>query len=56
VKPDVPYLGHIADSIEAIESYVACGRESFLQERLIQDADKVASCVREIIAPAGKLG
>jgi len=38
VKSDRPYLGHIADSIAAIESYVAGGRETFLQERLIQDA------------------
>ena len=38
MKSDRPYLGHIADSIAAIESYVAGGRETFLQERLIQDA------------------
>jgi uncharacterized protein with HEPN domain len=38
VKSDLPYLGHIADSIAAIESYVAGGREAFLRERLIQDA------------------
>jgi uncharacterized protein with HEPN domain len=38
VKSDRPYLAHIADSIVAIESYVAGGREVFLRERLIQDA------------------
>jgi uncharacterized protein with HEPN domain len=38
VKSDFPYLGHIADSIAAIESYVASGREAFMKERLIQDA------------------
>jgi uncharacterized protein with HEPN domain len=38
VKSDVPYLGHIADSISAIESYVAGGRDVFMKERLVQDA------------------
>ena len=38
MKSDLPYLGHIADSIAAIESYVADGRESFMAQRLIQDA------------------
>ena len=38
MKSDRPYLGHIADSIAAIESYVARGRETFLRQRLIQDA------------------
>jgi uncharacterized protein with HEPN domain len=38
VKSDRPYLEHIADSIAAIESYVASGREGFLRTRLIQDA------------------
>lgn len=38
MKSDLPYLGHIADSIAAIESYVTAGRETFLRERLIQDA------------------
>jgi uncharacterized protein with HEPN domain len=38
VKSELPYLGHIADSIAAIESYVAGGRERFLGERLVQDA------------------
>jgi uncharacterized protein with HEPN domain len=38
VKTDVPYLGHIADSIAAIESFVAGGRAAFLRERMIQDA------------------
>jgi uncharacterized protein with HEPN domain len=38
VKSDQPYLGHIADSIAAIENYVAAGRETFLRERMVQDA------------------
>jgi uncharacterized protein with HEPN domain len=38
VKSDQPYLGHILDSIEAIEGYVAPGREAFMAERMIQDA------------------
>ena len=38
MKADRPYLAHIADSIAAIETYVAGGRERFLQERMIQDA------------------
>lgn len=38
MKSDLPYLGHIAESIAAIESYVQGGREAFMQQRLIQDA------------------
>jgi uncharacterized protein with HEPN domain len=38
VKSDLPYLGHIADSIAAIESYVAGGRDAFMAQRLVQDA------------------
>jgi uncharacterized protein with HEPN domain len=38
VKSDLPYLGHIADSIAAIESYVVGGRQVFMTERLVQDA------------------
>lgn len=38
MKSDLPYLGHIADSIAAIRSYVADGRDAFMQQRLIQDA------------------
>ena len=38
VKTDLPYLGHIADSIAAIETYVGGGRAMFMKERLIQDA------------------
>lgn len=38
MKSDRPYLGHILDSIEAIERYVDAGRERFLGERMIQDA------------------
>ena len=38
MKSDRPYLAHIADAIAAIETYVSGGRETFLRERLIQDA------------------
>ncbi len=38
MKSDLPYLEHIADSIAAIERYVASGRGAFMAERLIQDA------------------
>lgn len=38
MKSDLPYLGHIADSIAAIEDYVRGGRETFMQQRLLQDA------------------
>jgi uncharacterized protein with HEPN domain len=38
LKSDRPYLGHILDSIEAIDAYVSPGRERFMQERMIQDA------------------
>jgi uncharacterized protein with HEPN domain len=38
VKSDRPYLAHIADSIAAIETYVSGGRDTYLRERLIQDA------------------
>lgn len=38
MKTDLPYLGHIADGIAAIETYVAGGRAVFMKERLIQDA------------------
>jgi uncharacterized protein with HEPN domain len=38
VKSDKPYLAHILDSITAIETYVAGGRDVFLRERLVQDA------------------
>ena len=38
MKSDRPYLEHIADSITAIERYVAGGRDVYLQQRLIQDA------------------
>ena len=38
MKTDRPYLEHIVDSISAIESFVAGGKEEFLDKRLIQDA------------------
>jgi hypothetical protein len=33
MKSDLPLLGHIADSISAIESYTAAGRDAFLADR-----------------------
>ncbi|MBI2735729.1 MAG: DUF86 domain-containing protein [Rhodospirillales bacterium] len=38
MKSDLPYLGHINDAIAAIETYVSDGRETFLRERMVQDA------------------
>lgn len=38
MKSDRLYLEHILDSIRAIETYVAGGKDSFLNERMIQDA------------------
>lgn len=38
MKSDKPYLGHILDSIQAIENYVSSGRDRFMDERIIQDA------------------
>ena len=38
MKSDLPYLGHIADSIAAIESYVTGDRQTFMAQRLVQDA------------------
>jgi uncharacterized protein with HEPN domain len=38
VKSDLPYLGHIAESIAAIEDYVSAGRDTFFDQRMIQDA------------------
>lgn len=38
MKRDWMYLRHIADSITAIESFVAGGREAFLGQRIIHDA------------------
>jgi uncharacterized protein with HEPN domain len=38
MKSDLPFLGHIADSIAAIERYTAGGRDAFLADRLVQDA------------------
>ena len=38
MKSDLPYLGHIADSIAAIENYVAGGRDALMKQRLVQDA------------------
>lgn len=34
MKSDLPYLGHISDSIAAIESYVVDGRDRFIREGL----------------------
>lgn len=38
MKSDLPFLGHIADSITAIEAYTAGGRDAFVRDQLIQDA------------------
>jgi uncharacterized protein with HEPN domain len=38
MKADRPYLAHIADAIASIETYVAGGHETFMREKLIQDA------------------
>jgi uncharacterized protein with HEPN domain len=38
MKSDLPLLGHIADSLAAIEGYTVAGRDAFLADRLIQDA------------------
>ncbi len=38
MRSDRLYLEHILDSIAAIETYVVSGKESFLRERMIQDA------------------
>lgn len=38
MKSDLPYLGHLADSIAAIEGYITGGRDAFMTIRLIQDA------------------
>lgn len=38
MKSDRFYLRHILDSVCAIESYVADGKEAFSSQRLIQDA------------------
>lgn len=38
MKSDLPYLGHIADSIAAIERYTRDGTDAFLAHPIIQDA------------------
>ena len=38
MKSDLPYLGHIADAIAAIETYTAAGRDAFMAQKLLQDA------------------
>jgi len=38
VNSDLPYLGHIADGIRAIESYVVGGHDVFMTDRMVQDA------------------
>jgi uncharacterized protein with HEPN domain len=38
MKSNRPYLAQIADAIAAIDAYVAGGRQTFLRERMIQDA------------------
>lgn len=38
MKEDKVYLNHIRDAIMQIKSYTANGRDSFFNERIIQDA------------------
>ncbi len=38
MKSDLPFLGHIADSVAAIETYTSGGRDAFFREQLLQDA------------------
>ena len=38
MKSDLPYLGHIADSIAAIERYISAGRDAFMAQSIVQDA------------------
>ena len=38
MRSDRLYLEHILDSIAAIEAYIVPGEETFLRERMIQDA------------------
>lgn len=38
MKSDQPYLGHIADCMDAIEKYVGGDRDRFIRERIVQDA------------------
>jgi uncharacterized protein with HEPN domain len=38
LKSDLPYLGHIADSIAAIERYISVGRDAFMAQSIVQDA------------------
>lgn len=53
MKSDRFYLEHIADSIRAVENYVAGGRDIFLREWIIQDA--VIRNLEIIGEAAGKL-
>ena len=38
MKSDLPYLGHIADSIIAIERYTSAGKDDFMAQTIVQDA------------------
>ena len=38
MKSDLPYLGHMADSIAAIERYISAGRDAFMAQSIVQDA------------------
>jgi uncharacterized protein with HEPN domain len=37
VKSDLPYPGHIADSIVAIQRYTSAERDSFMAQPIVQD-------------------
>jgi uncharacterized protein with HEPN domain len=38
VKSVLPYLGHIVDSIVAIERYTSAGKDAFMAQTIVQDA------------------
>ena len=38
MRSDLPYLGHIADSIAAIEAYTSTGKSMFMAQTIVQDA------------------
>ena len=38
MKSDLPYLGHIVDSIVAIERYTSAGKDAFMAQNIVQDA------------------
>ena len=53
MKSDLPYLGHIADSIAAIERYISAGRDAFMAQTVVPDA--VIRNFEIIVEAAGQL-